>query len=74
MDQIISLASQIQESQLEVPDISRTPINELNRSQALLYLASPCLFPDGQADFIEPHLRSIDYKEYIEHAIRWNDG
>ncbi|KID82377.1 ATP-dependent DNA helicase PIF1 [Metarhizium guizhouense ARSEF 977] len=60
--------------QLQLPNIRRTPINEFNRSQALLSLAFPCLFPDGRADFVEPRLRSIDYKDYVEHAMRWHDG
>ncbi|KAJ2965409.1 hypothetical protein NQ176_g10632 [Zarea fungicola] len=60
--------------ELQLPNIRHTPINEFNRSHALLSLASPCLFPDGRADFVEPRLRSIEYKEYIEHAMRWHDG
>jgi hypothetical protein len=60
--------------ELQLPNIRRTPINEFNRSQALLSLAFPCLFPEGRADFVEPRLRSIDYKDYIEHAMRWHDG
>ncbi|EXU94986.1 PIF1-like helicase [Metarhizium robertsii] len=60
--------------ELLLPNIRRTPINEFNRSHALLSLAFPCLFPDGRADFVEPRLRSIDYKDYIEHAMRWHDG
>ncbi|KJZ69841.1 hypothetical protein HIM_10769 [Hirsutella minnesotensis 3608] len=60
--------------ELQLPNIRHTPINEFNRSHALLSLAFPCLFPDGRADFVEPRLRSIDYKDYIEHAMRWHDG
>ncbi|KAF5127214.1 ATP-dependent DNA helicase pif1 [Metarhizium anisopliae] len=60
--------------ELQLPNIRRTPINEFNRSHALLSLAFPCLFPDGRADFVEPRLRSIDYKDYVEHAMRWHDG
>ncbi|KAF5132979.1 hypothetical protein E5D57_003601 [Metarhizium anisopliae] len=56
--------------ELQLPNIRRTPINEFNRSHALLSLAFPCLFPDGRADFVEPRLRSIDYKDYVEHAMR----
>ncbi|XP_044714714.1 PIF1-like helicase domain-containing protein [Hirsutella rhossiliensis] len=62
------------EPELRLPNIRHTPINEFNRSHALLSLAFPCLFPDGRADFVEPRLRSIDYKDYIEHAMRWHDG
>ncbi|KAK8912068.1 hypothetical protein VCV18_012843 [Metarhizium anisopliae] len=54
--------------ELQLPNIRRTPINEFNRSHALLSLAFPCLFPEGRADFVEPRLRSIDYKDYVEHA------
>ncbi|KJK85038.1 hypothetical protein H633G_11133 [Metarhizium anisopliae BRIP 53284] len=60
--------------ELQLPNIRHTPINEFNRSHALLSLAFPCLFPDGRADFVEPRLRSIGYKDYIEHAVRWHDG
>ncbi|KAL6405434.1 ATP-dependent DNA helicase PIF1 [Ilyonectria robusta] len=60
--------------ELQLPNIRHTPINEFNRSHALLSLAFPCLFPDGRADFVEPRLRSIDYKDYVEHAMRWHDG
>lgn len=60
--------------ELRLPTIRHTPINEFNRSHALLSLAFPCLFPDGRADFVEPRLRSIEYKDYIEHAMRWHDG
>ncbi|KAM4058148.1 PIF1-like helicase [Hirsutella rhossiliensis] len=30
--------------------------------------------PINEADFVEPRLRSIEYKDYIEHAMRWHDG
>ncbi|XP_044717313.1 PIF1-like helicase domain-containing protein [Hirsutella rhossiliensis] len=52
----------------------RTPINEFNRSQPLLTLAFPTLYPDGKADFVEPRLRSITYQDYLGHAMRWRDG
>ncbi|KAG7402446.1 hypothetical protein Forpi1262_v018957 [Fusarium oxysporum f. sp. raphani] len=60
--------------QLEMPDIRRTPVNEFNRSQALLSMAFPTLFPRGQAEFVEPRLRPIKYADYIQHALRWHDG
>ncbi|KAK8912669.1 hypothetical protein VCV18_012348 [Metarhizium anisopliae] len=68
------LATGRAQHELQLPNIRRTPINEFNRSHALLSLAFPCLFPDGRADFVEPRLRSIEYKDYIEHAMRWHDG
>ena len=60
--------------QLEIPSIRSTPLNEFNRSQALLSLAFPTLFPQGRAEFVKTRLRSIEYAEYIKHALRWHDG
>ncbi|WAO96950.1 ATP-dependent DNA helicase [Fusarium falciforme] len=60
--------------QMPLPSIRRTPINEFNRSQPLLTLAFPTLYPDGKADFVEPRLRSVTYQDYLAHAIRWQDG
>ncbi|KAM4067919.1 ATP-dependent DNA helicase PIF1 [Hirsutella rhossiliensis] len=60
--------------QMPLPSIRRTPIDEFNRSQPLLTLAFPTLYPDGKADFVEPRLRSITYQDYLGHAMRWHDG
>ncbi|KAM4055604.1 PIF1-like helicase [Hirsutella rhossiliensis] len=60
--------------QMPLPSIRRTPIDEFNRSQPLLSLAFPTLYPDGKADFVEPRLRSITYQDYLAHAMRWHDG
>ncbi|KAM4058266.1 ATP-dependent DNA helicase PIF1 [Hirsutella rhossiliensis] len=60
--------------QMPLPSIRRTPIDEFNRSQPLLTLAFPTLYPDGKADFVEPRLRSITYQDYLGHAMRWQDG
>ena len=57
-----------------MPSIRRTPLNEFNRSQALFSLAFPTLYPYGQADFVEPRLRSITYQDYLEHAMHTQDG
>ncbi|XP_044714470.1 PIF1-like helicase domain-containing protein [Hirsutella rhossiliensis] len=56
------------------PELRRTPIDEFNRSQPLLTLAFPTLYPDGKADFVEPRLRSITFQDYLAHAMRWHDG
>ena len=55
-------------------DIRRTPLNEFNRSQALMSWAFPTLFPYGRAEFVSPRLRSITYKDYLHHAMRYRDG
>ncbi|KAM4062490.1 PIF1-like helicase [Hirsutella rhossiliensis] len=59
---------------MPLPSIRRTPIDEFNRSQPLLTLAFPTLYPDGKADFVEPRLRNITYQDYLGHAMRWHDG
>lgn len=38
--------------QIPLPSIRRTPLNEFDRSQPLLTLAFPTLYPDGKADFV----------------------
>ncbi len=59
---------------LPLPTLRSTPLNEFNRSQALLSLACPGLFPRGLADFVQPRQRNITYQDYLEHAIKWHDG
>jgi hypothetical protein len=60
--------------QLQMPSFRRTPLDEFNQKYALLSLACPTLFPRGAADFVEPRQRSITYQEYIQHAMKWEDG
>jgi hypothetical protein len=60
--------------QLQLPSIQLTPLNEFNRSQPLFSWAFPTLFPYGQGDFIHERLRSVNLHDYIEHAMRWQDG
>ncbi len=57
-----------------MPTIRPTPLNEFNRSQALFSLACPSLYPYGKADFVQPRQREINYQDYLEHAMKWNDG
>jgi hypothetical protein len=51
-----------------------TPLREFNRSQALLSLAFPTLFPYGEAEFVGSRVRSVKFAEYIEHLIKYHDG
>ncbi|KAF5578398.1 ATP-dependent DNA helicase PIF1 [Fusarium pseudoanthophilum] len=62
------------EPQLEMPHIRNTPLNEFNRSQALLSLAFPTLYPTGEGDFVEPRQRSVTYSDYIERLMKFHDG
>lgn len=57
-----------------MPSIRHTPLNEFNRSQCLLSLACPSIFPQGMADFAYPREREISYQDYLEHAMKWEDG
>jgi ATP-dependent DNA helicase PIF1 len=60
--------------QLPMPSIRLTPLNEFNQTQPLLSLACPTIFPRGLADFVTPRQRGISYQDYLEHAMKWNDG
>jgi ATP-dependent DNA helicase PIF1 len=60
--------------QLSMPTIRRSPLNEFNKSQPLLSLACPGLYPRGMADFTDPRQRTISYQDYLEHAMKWEDG
>jgi len=59
---------------LTQPAFRSTPLNEFNRSQALLSLAFPTLFPTGEAEFVTPRLRHVSYADYIEHLMKYHDG
>ena len=60
--------------QLPMSSIRRTPLNEFNQTQPLLSLACPTIFPRGLADFVTPRQRGISYQDYLEHAMKWDDG
>lgn len=47
--------------QLTMPSLRHSPLNEFNKSQALLLLTCPTIFPRGLADFVEPRQRTITY-------------
>lgn len=64
----------VRQAHITMPHVRPTPLNEFNRSQALLSLAFPSLYPNGQADYIAPRQRSIRYDDYIEHALKHYDG
>ena len=55
-------------------DHRSTPLREFNRSQPLLSLAFPTLFPYGVAEFVTPRIRQVKYADYVEHLIKYHDG
>jgi len=56
---------------LSMPSFQSTPLSEFNRSQLLLSLAFPTLYPYGEAEFCHPRLRDVSYIEYIEHFLKY---
>ncbi len=59
---------------IELSDIRNTPFNEFNRSQPLLSLAFPGLYPEGQGEFVQVCQRTIGYVEYIQYCLKYEDG
>ena len=59
---------------LTLPEFRMTPINEFNRSQALLSLAFPTLFPLGAAEYTLPRMRSVPYEQYARHLMKHESG
>ncbi|KAJ9492798.1 hypothetical protein VN97_g425 [Penicillium thymicola] len=55
---------------LTLPPFILTPVNEFNRTEPLLSLAFPTLFPYGGAEFTNPRQRSVSYKDYVRHLIK----
>ena len=59
---------------LTQPGFRSTPLQEFNRSQPLLSLAFPTLFPHGEAEFVNARVRRVDYSMYIEHLMKFHDS
>lgn len=59
---------------LTQPAFCATPLREFNRSQALLSLAFPTLFPYGKAEFVVSCVREVKFADYIKHLIKYHDG
>lgn len=55
---------------LALPPFRSTPISDFNRTEPLLSLAFPTLFPYGGAEFTIPRQRSVSYKDYIRHLMK----
>jgi hypothetical protein len=62
------------QNQLTLPSFRSTPISKFNRSQALLSLVFPSLFPRGDAEFTLPRFRNVKYSEYVKHLLKYKDG
>ncbi|KAM4065772.1 ATP-dependent DNA helicase PIF1 [Hirsutella rhossiliensis] len=59
---------------IEMPNIRSTPLNEFNRSQPLLSLAFPTLYPTGQADFVAPRQRTIRLQRHMPSYVEWREA
>jgi hypothetical protein len=59
---------------LSMNSLRRTPLAEFNNQEALLSLAFPSLFPNGQAEFVSPRIREVSYSSYIKCLMAYRDG
>lgn len=51
-----------------------TPIAEFNTTQPVLSWTFPTLHPRGEADSLNPRLRSVSFHDYIQHLLKFHDG
>ena len=56
------------------PAANKAPLSEWDRSQAIMSLAFPSLFPTGEGDFVQPREREISFNDYVVHLMRYSDG
>lgn len=56
------------------PGFRATPLSEYNKTQPLLSLAFPLLFPSGKAEFVTSRLRECKYADYVEHLLKYHDS
>ena len=54
---------------MDWPSIGTSPVNEYN-TKGLLDMAFPTLFPTGDADWLQPHICSVELHEYALHLLR----
>ena len=53
---------------------NEAPLSEWDRSQAIMSLAFPSLFPTGEGGFVQPREREISFNDYVSHLMRYSDG
>ena len=56
------------------PGADLAPLSEWDRSQAIMSLAFPSLFPTGEGDYVQPREREISYSDYVLHLMRYSNG
>jgi ATP-dependent DNA helicase PIF1 len=59
---------------LSMGTIRKTPIDEFNRTQAIFSLAFLTLFPNGEAEYVDPRIREIPLRDYVRHLLLFRDG
>jgi ATP-dependent DNA helicase PIF1 len=59
---------------LSAASISRTPIDEQDKSILLFSMAFPTLFPTGAGDFNHTREIKLKFEDWIKHLIRYKDG
>lgn len=48
--------------------------HDLVKSRPWLSLCFPCLFPTGAAESCNPRPRSVDYRRYLDHLLKFHDS
>jgi ATP-dependent DNA helicase PIF1 len=73
VQQVLQHHGYIGENVINAPPVNPVhPVNE--HSSEYLSMAFPTLFPDGSADFNQPHLHKVHLGDYFKHLLRYHDG
>lgn len=56
------------------PSHRSTPLDEYSKTQPILSLTFPTLFPTGHGGYLQPRARQVEFAEYMEHLIKYDDG
>ncbi len=57
---------------LPFPATSDEPVIELSIN-GYFSMCFPTLFPDGAAEFVQPHIYKVDLDEYLAHLMQYKD-
>ena len=54
-------------------DYDEVPLSEYDRTQPILSLAFPSLFPYGDGNYCYTRKREVSFNDYIDHLMRFYD-
>lgn len=67
-----AVSDHLDKSRLRMPTLQCTPPSE-HTSRRVLAMAFPTLFPRGTGDWHEPRVRTVTFREYVSHLMRYSD-